>query len=339
MKEFLDKIKKYVVECVIWAESEYLGEGGSVKREAVIGKVAALVDIPYVPEFVEGPVKRSLIGHFIDLVVDKLNWVTGYSFKDIEVSGEAQAQLSEAADAPLPVVQRAIASAPPNASVDEKIKALYEQYGIKEEVKEIPQQETIQGIAATNTPVIDMRDYQWDKILSFILKYEGGYSNHPDDKGGETNRGITKATLAAAYAEGLVNHNVVKDVTREDASKIYESRYYKCYGYDRLPFPVALAVTDTTVNHGRGGATKIVQRALVSRGCKIAIDGKWGPKTQAALEEAAQAPAALAQAILVKRKNYYDGIISKSPSQAVFKNGWYNRLKALAAEAGVKSPA
>ncbi|MDR1515665.1 MAG: N-acetylmuramidase [Synergistaceae bacterium] len=336
MKEFLNKIKKYVIEYVIWAESEYLGEDGSVKREAVIDKVAALIDIPYIPEFVEKPVKRSLIGYIIDLVVDKFNWTTGYDFKGVEVSEEAQAQLAEVVDAPLPMVQAAIASAPPNASVDDKIKALYEQYGIKEEVKEIPQQETIQTpVTAAPAPVIS---YQWDKILSFILAREGGYSNHPDDKGGETNRGITKATLAAAYAEGLVNHNVVKDVTREDASKIYEARYYKCYGYDKLPFPVALVVTDTTVNHGRGGAAKIVQRALVSLGYSITMDGKWGPKTQAALETAAQIPATLAQIVLVKRKNYYDDIISSNPSQATFKNGWYNRLKALAAEAGVKSP-
>ena len=46
----------------------------------------------------------------------------------------------------------------------------------------------------------------------------------------------------------------------------------------------------------------------------------------------------LAQMILTKRKNYYDDIISSKPSQSKFRNGWYNRLKALAAAAGVESP-
>ncbi|MDR1943393.1 MAG: hypothetical protein LBQ19_01075 [Synergistaceae bacterium] len=46
----------------------------------------------------------------------------------------------------------------------------------------------------------------------------------------------------------------------------------------------------------------------------------------------------IAATLLVKRKNFYDDIISSNPSQAKFKNGWYNRLKALAAEAGVQSP-
>jgi hypothetical protein len=46
----------------------------------------------------------------------------------------------------------------------------------------------------------------------------------------------------------------------------------------------------------------------------------------------------LAKIILVKRKNRYDEIISGNPSQETFRKGWYNRLRALATEAGVESP-
>jgi lysozyme family protein len=337
MKEFLNKIKQQIITCILWVETEYLGADGSVKREAVIDKVADVIDIPYLPGFVEKPLIRLVIGFFNDNLVGLLNWLTGYDFKGAEISEEAQVQLAEAADAPLPVVQKAIASAGPSSSVEDKIKALYEQYGIKAEEKETPQQETIQAQTPAPTAT-EATSYQWDKILSFILAREGGYSNHPDDKGGETNMGITKATLAAAYAQGLVKHNDVKKLTRDEASAIYAAMYYKNYGYDKLPLAVSLVVTDTTVNHGRGGAAKIVQRALVSLGYAITVDGKWGPKTQAALETACAIPATAAQMTLVKRKNYYDDIISANPSQAAFKNGWYNRLKALAAEAGVQSP-
>ena len=336
MKEFLEKLKQTVIKYVVWAENEYVGEPGSVKREAVIEKVAGLVDIPFLPGFVEDPMKRIVIGFLIDLAVDKLNWLTGYSFKGAELSEESQARLAAAVDAPLPAVRSAAASA---GTLEDKINALYEKYGIEatvskqETVETPPRQETAQ--AQTPTPTTA----QWDKILSFVLAREGGYVNDPDDPGGETNRGITKATLAAAYAQGLVSHNVVKDVTREDASKIYEARYYKCYGYDRLPFAVSLVLTDATVNHGRGGAALIVQRALVSLGYAIAMDGKWGPKTQAALDEAVrQRPMVLAQMILTKRKNYYDNIISSKPSQEKYRNGWYNRLKALATTTGIANP-
>ena len=283
MKEFLEKLKRQVIVYVLWAEAEFFGEPGSVNREAVIDKVAALIEIPYVPEFIESPAKKFLIGHFIDLAVDKLNWLTGYSFAGTEISEESQAQLAEAMDAPVAAVSRVIASAKPGAGVEEKIKALCEQYGIKAEAtepaKEMPQQETIQAQPVTQT----QPSYQWDKILSFILKREGGYANDPDDPGGETNRGITKATLAAAHAQGLVSHNAVKDVTREDASKIYEARYYKCYGYEKLPFAVSLALTDTTVNLGRGGAAKVAQRALSSLGYAITAYGKWGRRRRTRL--------------------------------------------------------
>jgi hypothetical protein len=339
LKEFLEKIKQRVVECVLWAELEFLGEPGTVKREAVIDKVAGLIDIPYVPGFVEEPPKRFLIGYFIDLAVDKLNWLSGYDFAGKEVSGEAREQLAEAADAPLPAVAMAVKSAGPDASIDERIKALYEQYGVKtppepapEAAPELPRQETIQAPAPEPAPPAPA-SCQWDRILSFILKYEGGYANHPDDPGGETNRGITKATLATAYAQGLVSHSSVKDVTREDASKIYAARYYKNYGYDKLPFPVSLILTDTTVNCGRGGAAWIAQRACVSLGKEIAVDGKWGPKTQAAVEFLA-AMTRFAESVLAKRKNYYDGLATIS----TFRTGWYSRLKALAKEAGVQSP-
>ena len=117
--------------------------------------------------------------------------------------------------------------------------------------------------------------------------------------------------------------------------------YYKNHGYDKLPFAAAFVITDTTVHCGRGGAAKIAQRALVFlgySGYSLTVDGKWGPKTQAAFEKAARSPIALAQAILVKRKNYYDDIIAAKPSQTKFRTGWYNRLKALAKAAGVQSP-
>jgi lysozyme family protein len=97
-------------------------------------------------------------------------------------------------------------------------------------------------------------------------------------------------------------------------------------------------LTDTTANHGRNGAALIAQRALSSLGYAITIDGKWGPKTQKAVEKAAsEMSAQFARFLLVKRKNRYDEIISGNSSQETFRKGWYNRLRGLASEAGVES--
>jgi lysozyme family protein len=38
-----------------------------------------------------------------------------------------------------------------------------------------------------------MADYK--KLKPFILKWEGGYANHPLDKGGPTNKGIILTTF------------------------------------------------------------------------------------------------------------------------------------------------
>jgi lysozyme family protein len=279
------------------------------------------------------PILKAVIGYFVDLAVEKLNWLTGYNFKSVEPSEAEIDKLAETIEAPVPVVSRALSAA---STVDGRINDLYERYGIASPAPEVSQQETTHVETPAPKPIVSD---QWDKILSFILQYEGGYVNDPDDAGGETNRGITKATLASAYAQGLVKHNSVKDITKEDASVIYAARYYKNYGYDKLPFPVSIAVTDTTVNSGRGGAAKIVQKACRAQGKDIVVDGKWGPKTQTAVEAlSAEIPSQFARFILIERKNYYDGIISSKPSQAKFRNGWYNRLRALASAAGVISP-
>ena len=36
---------------------------------------------------------------------------------------------------------------------------------------------------------------QIGKVIDFILKWEGGYTDHPNDPGGATNMGVTIGTL------------------------------------------------------------------------------------------------------------------------------------------------
>ena len=45
---------------------------------------------------------------------------------------------------------------------------------------------------------------RYDDVLKTVLGFEGGYSNDPDDRGGETNLGITEGTYARAKKAGLV---------------------------------------------------------------------------------------------------------------------------------------
>ena len=42
-----------------------------------------------------------------------------------------------------------------------------------------------------------MYDKNFEKIVQLVFGSEGGFSNHPNDRGGRTNYGVTQATYYA----------------------------------------------------------------------------------------------------------------------------------------------
>ncbi|GHV36377.1 hypothetical protein FACS1894187_10880 [Synergistales bacterium] len=183
-----------------------------------------------------------------------------------------------------------------------------------------------------------MTDY-FAECVNFVLKREGGYVNDPLDKGGETNMGITAGTLKRALDAGLPVHKDVKDITKMDALLIYRAFYWEPYAYKTSLFPACLVLLDICVNHGAGGMATIAQRAANALSWRLDVDGKYGAKTAQSIEKLSAANSfTYTEELLRQRKDYYDRIIKKTPSQARFKNGWYNRIRELATVAGVKSP-
>lgn len=161
--------------------------------------------------------------------------------------------------------------------------------------------------------------------------------NDPLDRGGETNMGITKAVLNAAYTAKIVSHNDVRKLTKADATTIYQAKYWNPYNWGRYGEPVDMILFDITVNNGPGNMTKLAQRACVSLGQNIVIDGKWGPKTREALYTVAWwNGAALSKMLLVKRLNFYDSIVMSKPSQQKYLTGWRNRTNNLARKCGIR---
>ena len=59
-----------------------------------------------------------------------------------------------------------------------------------------------------------------EQIIDQVIAAEGGYSNNPSDKGGETMYGIT---MAVARANGY--SGPMKDMPRSVAVAIYSKRY------------------------------------------------------------------------------------------------------------------
>lgn len=96
-----------------------------------------------------------------------------------------------------------------------------------------------------------------DLAIKETLKWEGGYTNHPDDKGGPTNWGITIID-ARKYWKKDASAADVKAMPADVAVNIYRTKYWvnKFYNCDDLPAGVDLTVFDFGVNSGPARAVK-----------------------------------------------------------------------------------
>lgn len=123
----------------------------------------------------------------------------------------------------------------------------------------------------------------FDRAFDRLIGHEGGYSNHPNDPGGETMWGVT-----AAVARGAGYAGNMRDLTREQAKAIYRTLYWDAVKGDELAGVLAFQVFDAAVNHGPGQAAKWLQAAA-----GVAVDGKIGPLTLAAVARLEPTVAAL----------------------------------------------
>src|SRR5215467_13679816 len=150
-----------------------------------------------------------------------------------------------------------------------------------------------------------MSDQAFYAQIKQTLAFEGGYGNDPDDPGGETNFGISKA----AYPDVDI-----ANLTQDDAIEIYKRDYWHKPRIDGLPDSVSGKVFDMGVNMGPHTAIRIWQECLNDMGADptLATDGGIGPATIKASEAADQAQCLTAyKAALAK---HYEDIIEAHPS-------------------------
>lgn len=114
----------------------------------------------------------------------------------------------------------------------------------------------------------------FDTAFERLIGHEGGYVNHPDDPGGETNWGITLRTAREAGYSGSM-----RELTRAQAKEIYRTAYWARARCDEYDGAIAFQVFDAAVNHGIGNAIRFLQRAA-----GVADDGAVGPVTMAAIK-------------------------------------------------------
>lgn len=164
------------------------------------------------------------------------------------------------------------------------------------------------------------------KAHVLIEKWEGGFSNHPSDPGGATNFGITQAVLSD-WRGHPVSVEDVRNLTREEARRIFYARYWRPMRLDEIPYPAALMSYNCGVNSGpkRGGI--FLQRALNRQGAALSEDGAIGAKTIAAADTAGQVR------LVSDFSAIYEEFYRSLSIWPVFGKGWMNRLNDITAAA------
>ena len=153
----------------------------------------------------------------------------------------------------------------------------------------------------------------FEQSLKMLLHHEGGYVNHPEDPGGETNLGVTRAVY-----EQWVNRQVMdgemKALTVKDVAPIYKTNYWDRIRGDDLPSGLDFAAFDWAVNSGTGRPARVVQKYISAK-----QDGAIGPKTLALVAE--NDPAKMIQYLYEPRQKFYEGL----PHFDTFGKGWTRR--------------
>lgn len=163
------------------------------------------------------------------------------------------------------------------------------------------------------------------RAFARTMEYEGGYSNDPTDRGGETYRGISRKNFPRW--EGWITIDNLKFVKlsfdnneqlQNDVETFYQREFWNRIRGDELGDPLAREMFDCAVNHGVSRAVKFLQRSI-----GIEADGGFGPKTLEAVKKADED--VMVVDIKQRRREFYQQIVSNDPSQARFLKGWMRR--------------
>lgn len=141
---------------------------------------------------------------------------------------------------------------------------------------------------------------------AFVLEREGGYANHPADRGGATNRGITQRVYDAWRTERGLAPRDVRYIDDAEVGTIYHDWYWVASGADGMAWPLALVHFDSYVNH------------LPTTAARFLRESNGDVTKYIALREA-----------------HYHAIVARDETQRVFLRGWLNRITALKAAIGI----
>ena len=175
------------------------------------------------------------------------------------------------------------------------------------------------------------KDTDIGTLIDALIAREGGYIDHPADRGGPTRWGITQHVARShGYGGGM------RVFPRAEAVRIYRALYWETPRLNavanRAP-GLAAELFDTGVNMGPEAAAGFLQRALNALNREgrdysdLSIDRRIGPATLTALDAFLAVRGAKGEAVLIKavealQGERYIALAESRPANEAFVYGW-----------------
>lgn len=190
----------------------------------------------------------------------------------------------------------------------------------------------------------------YSKAYKIVMKYEGGYNNDPDDRGGETYKGISRRYfpdwkgwnlidvskkedgLDSQFPEGLSDIYILQVMVEQ----LYKDQFWNRFRGDQIENQeIATELFDSGVNMGVHQAVKFLQRSLnyLNRNGKLyrelVDDGLIGKNTFAALDVYMKndKPEILLKLMNLLQGAHYIEVLKDYPDQEGFIRGWLDRVE------------
>jgi len=168
---------------------------------------------------------------------------------------------------------------------------------------------------------------KFENFAGKLLRLEGGYVNHPNDRGGPTKYGVILSVWREhghdKDGDGDIDAEDIKKLSEADAKGIAKKIFWDYFMGDQIVNEsVAQFIVDWGFNSGRKTVAKIIQRIL-----GVSADGIVGPVTLRAINEFDQEK--LFNTIKIERQVFLNNIVKRRPDQIVFYNGWMNRVNSF----------
>ena len=176
-----------------------------------------------------------------------------------------------------------------------------------------------------------------ERMLDELVEREGGFVDHPADRGGATRFGITEAVARAHGYRGTMRF-----LPRDEALSIYRRLYWLRPRFDAVAGRskrIAAELFDTGVNMGPTVAATFLQRALTALNrqgkdfADLVSDGRVGPRTLSALDGFLAArgkrggETVLLRALEALQGERYLRLAERRPANEAFLYGWLaNRI-------------